>query len=807
MAPDVPTSPTPAPRTPRPWSVPRLAELPKLTQLTLASAIGGGGGTGGGGSTVFGILLALLTLAGCSANDSTEPTRPQMPAAVMAVTCTAKVSVGVVYCGGPLADPPSNPDEILGGQGVRVVLRSRNVTYIGTDFAFEVQVQNVGAQSIGTDGTSATGVRAFFESDPVVTSGTGTITNGADSSGTFTAASQPYYVYPDSLPARDTTAWVPWHFVIDDANTTFTFEVLISAQVPDYGGLLRWSPVNALSTYQYNDLAWSGGNNALAVGYAGHAKRWNGTTWTTMNTGTTNDLYGVAAISQGEYLAVGDSGKVFKVSKGTWTLVYQSPSLFVLHAAWARDPNHWYAVGEQGLIVQYDAGTWSESIAGGVDFTMVSGTPSGSYVSAADITGQFYVSTGGGPWVDAGPIPGGGYVGAIAWDAAENFYFSTTDFGDLTGRIVRAGVTVDTISVLPAALTLDLFLFNDDSLIGSTYDFMTDQTSELKFRYGDVAPSVDTVSPPAPGPLFVTAKLDAAGTKFAAICTCEDIVTTDGSTWEELEDLDLGTFGASWGRGDSVWVTEPSGELWKIVDGTATLLTGVYGASGIAGFSGDSIFILADSTLWVGNGVDPWQEVTHLAYLGAGQEAFFHSIWGDTASHTLIVTGENGRIMQRVGGLWSELPPAGLNVSGVWGCSATQAWIVSGNVQILNWTPGSVTQDPTYTGAMPLAAATGTGCNDAWAGGPNSALFHWDGIAWNEVTVAGDDIFISALAPRSEGAVYVAGEDSKVASVSAAGVTSRMTVRNQGEDIYTIWRLDNGDLVVGSESKVVIGSR
>jgi len=60
---------------------------------------------------------------------------------------------------------------------------------------------------------------------------------------------------------------------------------------------------------------------------------------------------------------------------------------------------------------------------------------------------------------------------------------------------------------------------------------------------------------------------------------------------------------------------------------------------------------------------------------------------------------------------------------------------------------------------------------------------------------------------RDVGIVYVAGEDSKVAAVSVSGATSRMLANNQNDDIRSLWKLDNGQLVVTGTHTVVLGKR
>ena len=95
----------------------------------------------------------------------------------------------------------------------------------------------------------------------------------------------------------------------------------------------------------------------------------------------------------------------------------------------------------------------------------------------------------------------------------------------------------------------------------------------------------------------------------------------------------------------------------------------------------------------------------------------------------------------------------------------------------------------------------------ARAGGPNSKLFHYDGVTRNQVPVAGNQIFITAVAAQSDGVVYVGGEQSKIAAVNTGGITSRMLSSNQWDDIHTLWRLDNGEQFVGGETSASLGVR
>jgi hypothetical protein len=811
MADAVPTPLSTTASSRRTWALPKISELPKLTDLTLASAIGGGGGTGGGGSTVFGLLLAVGLIAGCSSNELTEPTTPPMPMAVAAVQCVASVPAKQVLCGGPLSAPGQ---EIIGGQGTRVILRSSNVLYAGTDFTFDVSVQNIGAQGIGTDGNMSTGVRVFFETGPQVTGGAGSITVEDDSTGTFTAAGQSYYVYPDSLGHNATSPTKPWRFSVDNSVTTFTFEVLIAADVGDAGGVLRWQAIEALGYFSYNDVAWSGPNDAMAVGDFGHAKRWNGATWTPLTPVTGVELNAVAAIAPGEYLAVGDSGKIFRSKGKIWTEIHATPIPAVsFQDVWVRDANHFFAVGSEGGISSYINGAWTDYGFGGSPYFMtVAGSRDGAITGAVTDLGDLYTSVSDAPFAfDQNIWPDVLIPGTIAYDDDGTLIKSYIEFNNADGLVIRGAS--DTLFKRFAVLAQELMIFGADSMLALADNWAESKSVLMKVRYGGFPISSFPISDTLFGQVSEAARLDSAGTTFAAIsCSCDQgLVVWSGSSYAPVEDGFVGPFYATWGQGDTVWMADYATNLWKVVNGTTAVSNGIAGATDLWGFSGTELYVIADSTVWRGDGAGNW---TFEARLGGGN-ADFRSIWGDPGSGTLLVTGDNGRYMQRVGGVWSEptfgIPGGlGVNLREVWGCSASQAWIGSSDGQIWNWTPSGATQDMNYTGvygAWPIKAFAGGSCSDVWAGGPSNALFHWNGTTWDSLFVTGDQLNIDALAYRDADAVYAGGESGLIASVTATGTVVRMAPNSQGDFIRSLWRLDNGDLVVGGDFTVMLGRR
>jgi hypothetical protein len=207
-------------------------------------------------SRIIQLLSTALILGACS--DLAEPTRPENggpngPAALMSVTCTASTEAKTVSCAAPNragGDAVFGLDTgvravIIGGQGQNVVLTSSNIQVVADTFAFDVSVQNLISQALGTtDGQNPdpAGVRVFFDSGPTSTgSGTVTVAN-PDGTGTFTATSQPYFQYNSVLAPDSVTPTKTWKLQFTPDVTAFTFTVYVSAAVQYPDGYVDGTP-------------------------------------------------------------------------------------------------------------------------------------------------------------------------------------------------------------------------------------------------------------------------------------------------------------------------------------------------------------------------------------------------------------------------------------------------------------------------------------------------------------------------------------------------------------------------------------
>lgn len=190
-------------------------------------------------------LLVVLVAAACSDRSPTASPPDDDPGGggpggpsttIASLDCSVTMPDGKVSC------QPSTPGTgaasgiIVGNQGVYVQLTSSNLNYNGGtgQFTFDATLQNLVEQPLGTtDGTTPDpgGIRIFFTTGPTVVEGTGTASVVPDGFGFFTAAAQPYYLYPYVLDQGETSPAEQWSFVVPPTVTRFTFQVLVSAPV------------------------------------------------------------------------------------------------------------------------------------------------------------------------------------------------------------------------------------------------------------------------------------------------------------------------------------------------------------------------------------------------------------------------------------------------------------------------------------------------------------------------------------------------------------------------------------------------
>lgn len=180
--------------------------------------------------------LALAAGLGSAACDDLPVAAPAPDrSAVVELRCDASVQSLRVTCASPSPDLGARTDQTFGGQGYYVQLTSTNVNYAGGIFSFDVTVQNLLNEAIGTpDGVTphTNGIRIFFHSGPTATSGAGEVTvANADGTATFTAANQPYFQYNEVLDKDEVSGVKTWQLNVPGTVETFSFRVQVNTEV------------------------------------------------------------------------------------------------------------------------------------------------------------------------------------------------------------------------------------------------------------------------------------------------------------------------------------------------------------------------------------------------------------------------------------------------------------------------------------------------------------------------------------------------------------------------------------------------
>jgi hypothetical protein len=104
---------------------------------------------------------------------------------------------------------------------------------------------------------------------------------------------------------------------------------------------------------------WSGGDRVYAVGDGGRILRYDGTSWGTMSSGTTSNLYGVWGTAYDDVYAVGAGGTIIHFNGTSWSPMTSGISQD-LNGVWGSGASDVFAVGDGGNILHRNGTTWDD---------------------------------------------------------------------------------------------------------------------------------------------------------------------------------------------------------------------------------------------------------------------------------------------------------------------------------------------------------------------------------------------------------------------------------------------------------------
>ncbi len=105
----------------------------------------------------------------------------------------------------------------------------------------------------------------------------------------------------------------------------------------------------------------TGASDVWAVGEK--TQHWDGMTWSTVDTGTTDYFLSVFAVSPTDVWVAGTGGASRHFTNGMW-VNFPTGTGKSIYGLWARAANDVWAVGESGTIVHYNGASWENATSG-----------------------------------------------------------------------------------------------------------------------------------------------------------------------------------------------------------------------------------------------------------------------------------------------------------------------------------------------------------------------------------------------------------------------------------------------------------
>lgn len=755
-----------------------------------------------------GAFVAALALALGACRDlptATEAAQPA-PAAVEARTplrCAVTIATRAVSCAAGTGDGRGNI--ILGGQGLNVRLVSSNVTFDGGDhaFSFDVTVQNLLDQPMGTDGVTPSGVRVFFNSGPTATEGSGTITVLTDSVGTFLSANQPYYKYDGMIEPRGVSQPQRWEFSVDAGVTAFAFIVYVETQLPAESSVLHWRPERGTQLY-LNDIRGIfalSPHDVFAV-TDGAVLHYDGNYWRAMDVGgcgCSSTLFGVWGSSSTNLYAVGALGAVLHWTGGAWD-PEDDPDLggSDFYAVWGTAADNVWVVGDFGRIVHFDGADWTEAttdLENAVPLNSVWGSGPNDVWAVGDEGTALHWD--GASWT-VQAFPDVATLNAVWGTAANDVWAAGFSEGCACsgGALYHYdGSTWSVVTGTPDLSETPLFA-GWSSAPGDVW--VAGLEGVLHYDGSDW--TYDTVGYGAP----IYGITGTSGSNVFAVGAIATIGHNQGSGWETMSipDFDIhGMWGASatdvWAVGSGA-IHHRTGGAWSSTfapDGV--VLNGIWGAgaSDVWAVGDTGAVAHFDGAVWTA-GVVP------------GVSGNLYGVWGSGTANAWAV-GDDGAIAHWNGSAWSNDPVGTVSWYSVWGSSAGDVFVVGDAGEIQHWTGSSWSSMNSGTGST-LTSVWGTGPSDVYAVGFDGTVLHYDG------NVDGDWVPVSttanALAPVF--AVWGSGPND-VFLLANAGVdlvhwdgTSWKTLsafsEHAGVLMYTMWGSGSRDIYLGGDLGTVL---
>jgi photosystem II stability/assembly factor-like uncharacterized protein len=441
-----------------------------------------------------------------------------------------------------------------------------------------------------------------------------------------------------------------------------------------------WTAGNSLTTQHLNAIyaATAGGGYAWVVGNGGVIRKYNGSGWDSLSSGTTRNLRGVSCSGSGTCSVVGDSGLILSITGGNTVTSVTSPTTKNLRDIQVRTSSDIVAVGDSGTYLTAGSAT--------VFNTFGTSNTSLNLNSIAKVSNIRIIAVGEKGVIRYTTSNAALVAQTLTLQNLEGIHFPSSARGFAvgdTGAVVRFSSSSNKWSTLYSGSTVQLkaVFFTDNNTgwaVGSN-------NTILKTANGGNGWTATTAGTATYYGVYM-----ANSTTGWAVGTGGTIAkTTNGSSWTASTFGANAYFGVNMRSATLGWAVGASGTIRKTTDGGTNWNAQTSGVTD----SLRSVYFVTDNLGWTvgSNGVilkttdggSNWSSQT------SGTASTLRSVYFLDANKGFIV-GQGGKILKttNAGSTWkTQYLGATPNLAGVAFGSATVGWAAGSNGTLMFFNP------------------------------------------------------------------------------------------------------------------------
>lgn len=535
------------------------------------------------------------------------------------------------------------------------------------------------------------------------------------------------------------------------------------------GDIYRWNgAVWTLSTTgaafgtKFKFVHGTSGSNIIAVGTNGKIAKFDGTSWSAMTSGTTQELRGIWVESATVGFAIGTNGTALKLTGSTWAAT-TSGTTNALNGVWS-DAGIAYAVGAGGVGLRYNGTAWvAQSMGTSDDLNSVSGVPGGSVTAVGNFGGVFRYNGVSWTIINANGVIDNFYsVNGTAANAGRMYVGGDRGLYQIDGTTLTSASNPYPVAVFGIALDQSGVVWTAGQR-GAIQRFTGGTWETLNF---------------APDLLDVWTT---SATNAWAVAEFGFIYRWNGTTWAPQTSPSLANLYAVWGAsstdafagGENGTMLRWNGTTWAPMTFPSTAR--VYG---LWGSSGSNVFAATD----IGE-LLRWNGTTWTLQTTVPGGNTLLSVYG-VAANEVYATGTNGLVYRYNGTSWQTFsaPDAVTTLFGVWmsgsnnivSVGASQSGLIGFGFNF----NGTAWQSLNVGNVAALTSVWGASVFDLYATGDVGTMLRFNGATWTPIVTGTTDLLWAVSgAPNAAGGAFAVGINSTVVTGSSAGAFGAAAMR------------------------------